>query len=76
MSTIEDLLAEETHKHDGLDVEHRVFYTLIGEPGNPNRAKLQAHRNSKALAMLCQFFNEKRLISDAQLDELLLYVVS
>jgi len=76
MPAIEDVLAEQTHKQDGLDVMQRVFYTLIAEPDNPNRAKLQAHRNSKAIAMLLQILCEKRLITDAQLDRILLEVVS
>ena len=52
MPMIEDVLAEKTYKQNGLDVMQRVFYTLIAEPDNPHREKLQAHRNSKAIALL------------------------
>jgi hypothetical protein len=54
MPMLEDVLAEKTYKQDGLDVAQRVFYTLIAEPDNPHREKLQAHRNSKAIALLFQ----------------------
>jgi hypothetical protein len=47
MPTMEEFLATETHKEDGLDVERRVFYTLIGEEGSPNRGEIHGHRNSK-----------------------------
>jgi hypothetical protein len=73
---IEDVLAEETYKQGGLDVGQRVFYTLIAEQGNPHREKLQAHRNSKAIALLFKALCEKRHITDAQLDEILLDVLS
>jgi hypothetical protein len=76
MPMLEDVLAEKTYKQDGLDVAQRVFYTLIAEPDNPHREKLQAHRNSKAIALLFQTLCEKRHITATQLDEILLEVVS
>jgi hypothetical protein len=76
MPMIEDVLAEKTYKQDGLDVGHRVFYTLIAEQDNPSREKLQAHRNSKAIALLFKALCEKRHISETRLDEILLDVVS
>ncbi len=40
MPKIEDVLEKATYKQGGLDVSTRVFYTLIAEPGNPHREKL------------------------------------
>jgi hypothetical protein len=76
MPLIEDVLAEKTYKQGGLDVGKRVFYTLIGEESNPHRAELHAHRNSTAIALLFQALCEKRHITEKQLDEILLNVVS
>ncbi len=76
MATIEEVLAKETYKQDGLDVDQRVFYTLSGEQGNPHREKLQAHRNSKAIAMLFKTLHANGTLTDAQIDEILLDVVS
>ena len=76
MNSIEDVLTEKTFKHQGLDLMRRVFYTLIGEPNTPGRAALQADRNSKAIAVLIWKLHESRLLSDAQVDEMLLDVVS
>lgn len=76
MPMIEDVLTEKTYKQDGLDVERRVFYTLIGEPNTPHRTELQAHRNSKAIALLFKVLCEKHYITDSQLDGILLEVVS
>lgn len=75
MPMIEDVLAKETYKQDGLDAGQRVFYTLIAEQDNPHREKLQADRNSKAIALLLKTLCEKRYITDAELDEILLNVV-
>jgi hypothetical protein len=76
MPTLDDVLAEKTYKQDGLDIEQRVFYTLVGEAGNPHREKLHAHRNSKAIALLFKTLSEKHHITGTQIDEMLLEVVS
>jgi len=76
MPMIEDVLAEKTYKQDGLDVGRRVFYTLIGEPNTPHRGELQAHRNSKAIALLFKNLRENQLLTETQLNEILLDVVS
>jgi hypothetical protein len=76
MPTLEDVLAKKTHKQDGLDIERRVFYTLIGEPNTPGRGELQAHRNSKAIALIFKALCEKHHVTETQLDEMLLEVVS
>ena len=74
MPTIEQALAERTYKNDGLDVEKRVFYTLHGEGKSPQRDELQNHRNSKAIALLFKTLLDRGLVSDQQLDEILLEV--
>ena len=76
MPLIEDVLTEKTYKQGGLDVGRRVFYTLIGKADDPYREKLHAHRNSKAIALLFQTLCEKHHITEKQLDEILLEVVS
>ncbi len=75
MKTIENTLERETYKQGGVDVATRVFYTLIGEKDNPHREKLQAHRNSKAIARLFKVLHEKHHITNKQLDEILLDVI-
>lgn len=74
--TKEELLIKETHKDDGLDVAKRVFYTLIGKQGTSYREKLQADRNSKAIALLFKTLRENGPLTDHRIDEILLEVVS
>jgi hypothetical protein len=74
MPTIKEALAERTYKQDGLEVEKRIFYTLHGEGKSPRRDELQNHRNSKAIALLFKMLLDKRLLTEAQLDDILLDV--
>jgi len=62
----EDLLREKTHKDDGVDLVTRVFSTL-----SDNNAT-QSHRNSKALAFLLGRLHSQGLLSDDDIDEILL----
>ncbi len=74
MPTKDEALAERTYKQDGLEVEKRVFYTLHGEGKSPQRDELQNHRNSKAIGMLFKVLLDKGLLTEDQLDEILLDV--
>jgi hypothetical protein len=74
MPTSEEVLAERTYKQDGLDVEKRVFYTLHGEGNSPQRDAAQTHRNSKAISLLFKTLLDKGLLTEEQLDEILLEV--
>jgi len=74
MPTKEDHLAKFTYKEDGLEVEKRVFYTLAGEHGTPNREQMQAHRNSKAIAHLFKVLLDNGTLTEEQLDDILLAV--
>lgn len=76
MPTMEEFLVKETYKEQGLDVAQRVFYTLIGEEGNPHREKLQAHRTAKAVALLFKTLSEIGSLTEKRLDDILLDVVS
>lgn len=76
MVTREELLAKETYKEDGLDVAKRVFYTLSGKQDDPYREKLQANRNSKAIALLFKTLRENGPLTDHRIDEILLEVIS
>lgn len=58
------------------DVAKHVFYTLIGEPEDLKREQLQAHRNSKAIALLVQTLKEFGVLTDEHIDKMLLEVVS
>jgi len=57
------ILREKTHK--GLEIDRRVFYTLSEDKA------FQAHRNTKALALLIQHLYDQGLMSEEQVDELL-----
>lgn len=65
MPNKEDILREKTHKEEGMETDRRVFYTLTAEE------KLTSHRNSKAIASLVKLLEEKGLISESDIDELL-----
>ena len=66
MADLDDILYEKTHKEEGLDLGRRVFYTLSDDKS------LQAHRNSKAIALLVGLLREKGHLSDEEMDKLLL----
>jgi hypothetical protein len=72
MATKEDILISKTHK-DVSDVAKRVFYTLLGEEGEGR--KLQAHRNSKAIALLFKTLREIGTLTDERIDKILLSVL-
>ena len=74
MPTKEEYLAKYTHKDEDLGVEKRVFCTLSGEPGSPNREQMQAHRNSKAIAHLVKVLVQNGTLTQEQLDDILLEV--
>lgn len=76
MPELEQFLTEKTYKNQGLDVGTRVFYTLIGEPEDLKREQLQAHRNSKALALIMKMLREFGVLTDERIDKMLLEVVS
>lgn len=68
MPKLEDVLREQTYKEEGMEVEQRVFYTLHdGEKHN-----LQAHRNSKAIALVISILHQKNMLTEEELDDLLL----
>jgi hypothetical protein len=75
VATKEEVLAKQTFKAEGFEVDRRVFYTLIGEQNEPQREKAQAHRNSKAIALLFKTLRENGTLTEDQLDELLFNVV-
>jgi hypothetical protein len=75
MPTREETLAKQTHKEDGVDVGRRIFYTL-SEDREKTRDMLQVHRNSKAIAVLFKTLLEAGTITEDQLDDILLEVVT
>lgn len=76
MPTIEQALAKLTYKQEGLETEKRVFYTLLGDEASQASRSLQTHRNSKALGLLFKVLLEKGLLTEEELDQILLEVVS
>jgi len=75
MPTKEEMLAKQTYKEDGLEVEKRVFYTLMAD-STVSRETMQAHRNSKAIALLFKTLVEAGTLTEDQLDGILLEVNS
>jgi hypothetical protein len=69
------MLAELTHKQDGLDLSERIYYTLSGKNAI-SRDNMQAHRNSKAIALLLKALVDAGTLTEEQLDEILLNVVT
>jgi len=57
------ILREKTYKD--LEPEARTFYTLSDVPAS------QAHRNTKAIALLVKHLSDRGLMSEEELDELL-----
>jgi hypothetical protein len=75
MPTKEEILNKQTYKDQGLDMGRRVFYTLIGEENDPHREKTQAHRNSKAIAVLLTTLHQDGALTDEQIDNILWDVI-
>jgi CRISPR/Cas system-associated protein Csm6 len=53
---------------EGTDLAHRVFYTLSQKHDE------QARRNSKAIALLMKLLEEKGVLTNAEVDRLLVTV--
>jgi hypothetical protein len=68
MPNKEDILRNETHKEEGLETERRVYYTL----NDGKKSDLQAHRNSKAIALLIKILRENDVLNEADIDEILI----
>lgn len=69
MASRDETLREKTFKDEGLETARRVFYTLKSDE------KLASLLTSKALALLVELLVEKNLISQAEIDALLLECV-
>lgn len=65
MPTKLDILREQTHKDDGVETGRRVFYTLTDDE------KLAAHRQAKLLGLLVQLLEDRGVINETDIDELL-----
>ena len=69
MAKRETVLHAQTHKGDVDELPVRVFCTLTDDKTS------NAHRNSKAIALLVEHLHKKKLISNAEVDDLLLKVI-
>jgi hypothetical protein len=63
----EDILREKTFKEEGMETGKRVFYTLWDE----KNLSLTAHRNSKLIGLLVHLLEERGVLNEADIDELL-----
>jgi hypothetical protein len=68
MATEEEILRTKTFKENGMEVGRRVFYTIHDEGSKD-------WKTQKAVALLIEALHTKNILSDEQLDELLLSVV-
>lgn len=66
MPNREDILRDETFKGEVEGIDTRMYYTLSKKP------KSQEYRNSKAIASLISVLHGKRIMTDTELDDLLL----
>ena len=68
--TQDDVLREQTHKGDGLDTDRRIYYTLTD-----NRT-IQGDRCAKLLALLIARLQEDGTLTESQIDQMLLDLVT
>jgi hypothetical protein len=69
MPNREDLLYEKTYRGQVDELEKRIYYTLTSEE------RLQAHRVAKALALVIKLLHDKNVLTDNQIDDLLLEAI-
>jgi hypothetical protein len=65
MPNKEDVLREKTFKEEGVETNRRVFYTVTSDD------TLASHRNSKLVASLIGLLQQRGVISEMDIDELL-----
>jgi hypothetical protein len=65
MSDNQATLQNDTFKQEGIDLAHRVFFTLA------HKHDEQPRRNSKAIALLVKLLDEKGLITKDEVDAFL-----
>jgi len=78
------MLKEMTFKGDAEDLGRRVFYTLTADdpkdhapqPVSRHPGARTQHKTAKLLACLLVKLNEKGLLSDSEVDDLLLETVT
>ncbi len=70
MPNKDDVLREKTYKDECDDDARRVFYTL------DDAKDLQTHRNSKLLALLVDHLLKRELLTQDELDEMLLEAIT
>lgn len=67
MPKLDEVLAKLTYKGQCADNSHRVYYTLTDEPKD-----LMPHRIANVLAGVIEKLVEKNLLTEDELDEILL----
>ena len=80
MPTRDEVLQKQTFKEDHMELEQRVFYTLInhknGEIIHFDEKDIQIHRIIKAVAFIMKLLKERDLLNDDEIDELLLDAIN
>ncbi|MCT9125511.1 hypothetical protein [Cupriavidus gilardii] len=71
----EQLLRDRTYKEDGLELEKRIFYTLMDNPGN-ERIDIRAHRTAKLMSLLIAKLADEGHLSQPDIDALLLECIN
>lgn len=74
MATREEILREKTYKEDGIEIDRRVFNTL--HDWEEAHIALQPHRNSKAISLLIKILCQKGILTDSNIDDILLEVIN
>jgi hypothetical protein len=76
MPNKQDIIEEKTFPE--VETEKRIFYVLVGERDVASLSTpegMQAHRTAKLLGLLSKHLKDKGLLSNAEIDEMLLQVV-
>jgi len=70
----DETLGTKTFKEDGIPVDKRVFYTLTKDTKVISES-LVTGRNAKAIGLLFKTLIDSEILTEDQLDEILLEVI-
>lgn len=77
MNTEEELIAR-TYKDNTLEIEKRIFYTLVHKENEGARAERIdpiVHRSAKLISLLISMLVAKEVIDESEIDALLLEAI-
>ena len=76
MSSLDDVLREKTHKGAGVETGKRIYYTLHADAGLGAPTRLEVHRTTKLLGMLVAKLQGQGVLTEGDIDEMLLGVLA